>query len=197
MRFSSVNQHCKATLLRLTPAPNVSVHGTAMIVAIYARVSTTDQNCETQLHELRQYVAQRGWEVFQEYVDTGFSGRLPAGRGSTRPYATPGSASSKPCWSGSWTVGAAAWRIASARSRSWFPSEFGSSAQRRASTPERRALCPSFCCTCSRLSRSWSAALSANASGLVFVRQRPRERACGAHSAHLGALRRNGYASRG
>ena len=28
-----------------------------MIVAIYARVSTTDQSCEMQLHELRQYVA--------------------------------------------------------------------------------------------------------------------------------------------
>src|ERR1035438_1126967 len=44
------------------------------IVAIYARVSTSDQSCEMQLHELRQYVAKRGWEVFQEYVDTGFSG---------------------------------------------------------------------------------------------------------------------------
>jgi putative DNA-invertase from lambdoid prophage Rac len=46
----------------------------AMIIAIYARVSTSDQSCEMQLHELRQYVAKRGWEVFQEYVDTGFSG---------------------------------------------------------------------------------------------------------------------------
>ncbi len=45
-----------------------------MIIAIYARVSTSDQSCEMQLHELRQYVAKRGWEVFQEYVDTGFSG---------------------------------------------------------------------------------------------------------------------------
>jgi DNA invertase Pin-like site-specific DNA recombinase len=27
-----------------------------MIVAIYARVSTSDQSCEMQLHELRQYV---------------------------------------------------------------------------------------------------------------------------------------------
>jgi len=45
-----------------------------VIVAIYARVSTSDQSCEMQLHELRQYVAKRGWEVFQEYVDTGFSG---------------------------------------------------------------------------------------------------------------------------
>jgi DNA invertase Pin-like site-specific DNA recombinase len=46
----------------------------AMIIAIYARVSTSDQSCEMQLHELRQYVAKRGWGVFQEYVDTGFSG---------------------------------------------------------------------------------------------------------------------------
>jgi putative DNA-invertase from lambdoid prophage Rac len=45
-----------------------------MIIAIYARVSTSDQSCEMQLHELREYVAKRGWEVFQEYVDTGFSG---------------------------------------------------------------------------------------------------------------------------
>src|SRR5277367_197288 len=45
-----------------------------MIVAIYARVSTSDQSCEMQLHELRQYVARQGWKVFAEYVDTGFSG---------------------------------------------------------------------------------------------------------------------------
>src|ERR1017187_6828848 len=45
-----------------------------MIVAIYARVSTLDQSCEMQLHELRQYVTKQGWQVFAEYVDTGFSG---------------------------------------------------------------------------------------------------------------------------
>ena len=45
-----------------------------MIVAIYARVSTADQSGAMQLHELRPYVAQRGWQVFAEYVDTGFSG---------------------------------------------------------------------------------------------------------------------------
>jgi DNA invertase Pin-like site-specific DNA recombinase len=42
--------------------------------AIYCRVSTTDQNCEMQLRELREYVARRGWESAGEYVDTGFSG---------------------------------------------------------------------------------------------------------------------------
>lgn len=46
----------------------------AMIVAIYARVSTSDQSCGMQLHELREYVTKRGWQVFEEYVDTGFSG---------------------------------------------------------------------------------------------------------------------------
>jgi putative DNA-invertase from lambdoid prophage Rac len=46
----------------------------AMIVAIYARVSTTDQSCDMQLHALREYVARQGWQVHAEYVDTGFSG---------------------------------------------------------------------------------------------------------------------------
>src|SRR5258708_35208116 len=45
-----------------------------MIVAIYARVSTSDQSCAMQLPELRQYVVRHGWEFFAEYVDTGFSG---------------------------------------------------------------------------------------------------------------------------
>ncbi len=42
--------------------------------ALYARVSTTDQNCDLQLRELRQYVQARGWTVAKEYVDTGWSG---------------------------------------------------------------------------------------------------------------------------
>ena len=41
--------------------------------AIYARVSTTDQNCAMQLSELKEFATRRGWE-FEEYVDTGFSG---------------------------------------------------------------------------------------------------------------------------
>ena len=45
-----------------------------MRAAIYARVSTTDQHCEMQLAELREYVSQRGWELAGEYVDTGWSG---------------------------------------------------------------------------------------------------------------------------
>ena len=43
-------------------------------VAIYARVSTTDQNCEMQVRELREYATRRGWNVSAEYLDTGWSG---------------------------------------------------------------------------------------------------------------------------
>jgi putative DNA-invertase from lambdoid prophage Rac len=42
--------------------------------ALYARVSTTDQSCEMQLRELREYIARRGWQNGGEYIDTGFSG---------------------------------------------------------------------------------------------------------------------------
>ena len=40
-------------------------------VAPYARVSTRDkeQDPETQLYALRNYAAQRGWEIVVEYVD--------------------------------------------------------------------------------------------------------------------------------
>jgi DNA invertase Pin-like site-specific DNA recombinase len=41
--------------------------------AIYARVSTTDQNCDMQLSDLREYCERRGWNAV-EYVDTGVSG---------------------------------------------------------------------------------------------------------------------------
>ncbi|MFN7937658.1 MAG: recombinase family protein [Bryobacteraceae bacterium] len=45
-----------------------------MRTAIYCRVSTSDQNCEHQLAELRDYVARRGWATAKEYIDHGFSG---------------------------------------------------------------------------------------------------------------------------
>ena len=44
-----------------------------MKAAIYARVSTLDQEPENQLQELRKYVEARGW-TGQEYVDRGVSG---------------------------------------------------------------------------------------------------------------------------
>ena len=51
-----------------------------MKVALYARVSSCDQNTENQLLELRRYVEARGWTAV-EYVDQGVSGakdRRPA-----------------------------------------------------------------------------------------------------------------------
>src|SRR5713101_3797485 len=42
-------------------------------VAIYARVSTTDQTCDNQLRDLRDYCRARGWEQVTEYVDQGIS----------------------------------------------------------------------------------------------------------------------------
>lgn len=45
-----------------------------MTVALYARVSTTDQNCEMQLSALREYCERRKWDIVEEYVDTGWSG---------------------------------------------------------------------------------------------------------------------------
>ena len=46
-----------------------------MRVAIYARVSTTDQTCDLQLQGARgEYITARGWSPTGEYVDTGWSG---------------------------------------------------------------------------------------------------------------------------
>jgi DNA invertase Pin-like site-specific DNA recombinase len=42
-------------------------------VALYARVSTIDQNCEMQMQDLRRYATQRFGSCL-EYVDTGISG---------------------------------------------------------------------------------------------------------------------------
>ena len=44
-----------------------------MRAALYARVSTLDQQPENQLAELRRYAAARGWQA-AEYVDHGVSG---------------------------------------------------------------------------------------------------------------------------
>jgi len=43
-------------------------------VALYARVSTTDQSTDSQLLDLRRYVSERGWNIYREYVDEGISG---------------------------------------------------------------------------------------------------------------------------
>jgi len=49
--------------------------------ALYARVSTADQNAQSQLLDLEQLARQRGWEIVETYVDHGISGtraRRPA-----------------------------------------------------------------------------------------------------------------------
>lgn len=43
--------------------------------AIYVRVSTADQHVESQLYDLRDLAAKRGFEVVKEYQDCGVSGR--------------------------------------------------------------------------------------------------------------------------
>jgi len=43
-------------------------------VALYARVSTTEQSTDSQLLDLRRYTQERNWHVFREYCDNGVSG---------------------------------------------------------------------------------------------------------------------------
>lgn len=43
--------------------------------AIYVRVSTAEQSVESQLYDLRELAAKRGFEVVKEYRDCGVSGR--------------------------------------------------------------------------------------------------------------------------
>ena len=68
-----------STLTRQTAHLAQTAHS-APRAAIYARVSTLDQEPENQLAELRQYISARGWTAV-EYVDHGISGakeRRPA-----------------------------------------------------------------------------------------------------------------------
>ena len=43
-------------------------------VAVYARVSTSDQTTDSQLLDLRRYLFDRGWKLFNEYCENGISG---------------------------------------------------------------------------------------------------------------------------
>jgi DNA invertase Pin-like site-specific DNA recombinase len=43
-------------------------------VALYSRVSTSDQNPAMQIRELREYCKRRGWKIHDEYIDRGISG---------------------------------------------------------------------------------------------------------------------------
>jgi DNA invertase Pin-like site-specific DNA recombinase len=45
-----------------------------MRVALYARISTSEQDADLQLVDLRRYATARGWEIAGEFVDRGVSG---------------------------------------------------------------------------------------------------------------------------
>ena len=70
-----------------------------MKVAIYARVSTSDQDCGAQLTELRTWCQRFDYEIVKQYVDTGFSGAKARRRRLTPCYRTPASAGLRRCWS--------------------------------------------------------------------------------------------------
>jgi putative DNA-invertase from lambdoid prophage Rac len=60
--------------LPMVDSPVAKVGLAYMNVAIYARVSTTDQDCCMQIKELREYCKRRRWTITTEYVDHGWSG---------------------------------------------------------------------------------------------------------------------------
>jgi len=45
-----------------------------MKIAIYARVSTNEQNVDNQINELKKYCTARSYEIYNIYSDTGVSG---------------------------------------------------------------------------------------------------------------------------
>src|ERR1035441_8733300 len=42
-----------------------------MRAAIYAYAAPTEQDCQVQLQQLREFCARRGWQVVEEYADVG------------------------------------------------------------------------------------------------------------------------------
>jgi putative DNA-invertase from lambdoid prophage Rac len=90
-----------------------------MRTAIYARVSTTDQSCEMQLRELRNYAERRGWEIADEYVGTGWSGAKASRLELDRLMRDPRQRRFDAVLVWKLDRWAAAWPTASVRSRSW------------------------------------------------------------------------------
>ena len=45
-----------------------------MQVALYGRVSTSEQNAAMQIEELRAYCLRRQWQIVEEFIDAGVSG---------------------------------------------------------------------------------------------------------------------------
>jgi DNA invertase Pin-like site-specific DNA recombinase len=54
---------------------NTELRRHSLKAAIYVRVSSADQHVESQLYDLRELAAQRGFEVVKEYQDCGVSGK--------------------------------------------------------------------------------------------------------------------------
>ena len=48
--------------------------GETLKVALYSRVSTSEQNATMQLEELRAYCQRRQWQIAEEFTDSGVSG---------------------------------------------------------------------------------------------------------------------------
>ena len=69
-----MQNRCNQLTISNIHLPAVKAEVIVLNVAIYARVSTTDQSCEMQLRELREYASRRDWSVTAEYIDTGWSG---------------------------------------------------------------------------------------------------------------------------
>jgi hypothetical protein len=66
---------------------------------LYTRVSTFDQNPETQALDLRRLAEQRGFEIVHEYPTGSAAPRLSAPH-STRCLPLPTAGSSTRCWCG-------------------------------------------------------------------------------------------------
>ena len=74
--------------------------------ALYLRVSTVDQNPETQALDLRQFASQRGLQVVETYTDHGVSGTKARRPALDKMMEAPGDTGSM-----SWSCGrATGWR---------------------------------------------------------------------------------------
>jgi DNA invertase Pin-like site-specific DNA recombinase len=66
--------------------------------AIYVRVSTPDQHVESQLYDLRELAAQKGYEIVHEYEDRGISGTKARRPGLDALMADARRKKSQCCW---------------------------------------------------------------------------------------------------
>src|SRR5262249_4766434 len=112
--------------------------------AVYARVSTLDQEPENQLQELRRYIEARGWTAV-EYVDRGVSGAKDRRQALDRLVTDARAAGSMWSCAGAWIDLGALSSTWSPCSRSFRRSGSALSAWARASTARRpRVSCNSI-----------------------------------------------------